>query len=187
MTSVPAVADSTRRGRVERAADALVPSRFVRQREQLQYLVVGAWNTLFGYAVWALLQTLLHDRLGFEAIVVLSYPIAIANAYLTYRYIVFRSHGPILMEIPRFSVVYLLTMIANLVALPVLLSVLPFSIYVTQAIFTVGVVVASYLGHRRFSFGHRGVASVTSPGGLVDGPPDAPDATDEHRSPTHGS
>ena len=164
---------------MERAADALVPPRFARQREQLQYLVIGAWNTLFGYAVWALLQTLLGDRLGYQAIVIISYPIAIANAYLTYRYIVFRSHGPILREIPRFSVVYLLTLIANLVALPVLLQILPFSIYITQAIFTVGVVVASYLGHRHFSFGHRGPASHKSASGLVEGPPDSPDATDQ--------
>ena len=30
------------------------PVRFYFQRrEQLLYLVVGAWNTIFGYAVWA--------------------------------------------------------------------------------------------------------------------------------------
>ena len=38
------------------------PSRFyLRRREQLLYLVVGGWNTVFGYAVWALLQLLLGE------------------------------------------------------------------------------------------------------------------------------
>ena len=108
--------------------------------------------------MWALLQLLFGDRVDYLVVVVVAYPVVIANAYLTYRYIVFRSHGPILRELPRFSLVYLLTLVANLVALPVLLEVLPFSIYLTQAIFTVGVVVTTYLGHRHFSFGHRGAA-----------------------------
>jgi putative flippase GtrA len=149
-----AVEPKSSRGRaaVERAADALVPGSLCRYREQLQYLAVGAWNTLFGYCTWALLQYLLHDYINYLLIIVLSYPIAIANAYAGYRYIVFRSHGRVWSEIPRFSMVYLLTMVANLVALPFLLHVLPFNVYVVQAFFTMLVVMVSYLGHRFFSF-----------------------------------
>ncbi len=58
-----------------------------------------------------------------------------------------------LTELPRFSLVYLAALIANLVLLPVALRVLPFSIYVVQALFTVVVVVCSYLGHKYYSFG----------------------------------
>jgi putative flippase GtrA len=173
--SAPAAADSTWRSRIERLADSLVPASLQPRREQVQYLVVGAWNTAFGYAVWAALEYLFHDLLDYWVIVIASYPIAIANAYLTYRYIVFRSYGPILRELPRFSTVYVLTLVANLIALPVLLSVLPFSIYVTQAVFLVGVVVASYLGHRHFSFGYRG----QGPAGLSDGPADAPNGSSD--------
>jgi putative flippase GtrA len=124
----------------------------MRHRERLQYLGIGAWNTLFGYSAWALLHYVLHDYLNYLVILVLSYPIAIANAYVCYRYIVFRSHRPMWEEIPRFSAVYLLTLAANLVVLPPLLHVLPLSVYVVQAFFTLLVVIASYLGHRRFSF-----------------------------------
>lgn len=145
-------ASSLARRAVEHAADALVPRRLGRYREQVQYLVVGAWNTLFGYCVWALLQYALHDSINYLLIVVLSYPIAIANAYLCYRYIVFRSHGPVWREVPRFSMVYLLTLAANLIALPFLLRILPFNVYLVQALFTMAVVVVSYVGHRFFSF-----------------------------------
>ena len=140
------------RAAVERAADALVPRRLARYREQLQYLGVGVWNTLFGYCVWALLQYPLHDYINYLVIIVLSYPISIANAYVCYRYIVFRSHGRVWREVPRFSTVYLLTMAANLVVLPFLLRILPFNVYVVQALFTMAVVVVSYVGHRFFSF-----------------------------------
>jgi putative flippase GtrA len=135
------------------------PFRFYfRYREQVLYLVVGGWNTVFGYGVWALLQYLLGDYLPYLVVLVLAWPINVLNAYLGYRYIVFRSRGPVLNELPRFSLVYLLTLLVNLALLPVALSMLPFNIYVIQALFTGVVVVCSYLGHKYYSFrgGHRG-------------------------------
>lgn len=130
------------------------PIRFYfRRREQLLYLVVGGWNTLFGYVAWAVLQYLLGDRLHYLVVLVLAWPLAVMNAYLGYRYIVFRSRGSVLRELPRFSVVYFLMLIVNLALLPVALQVLPFNIYVIQALFTVVVVVSSYLGHKYYSFG----------------------------------
>jgi putative flippase GtrA len=131
-----------------------LPVRFYfRRREQFLYLVVGAWNTLFGYLVWALLQYLLGNHLHYLVVLLLAWPIAVLNAYLGYRYVVFRSRGPVLRELPRFSLVYFLTLIANLFLLPVALSVLPFNIYVVQALLLMVVVLCSYLSHRYYSFG----------------------------------
>jgi putative flippase GtrA len=133
-----------------------LPIRFYfRRREQVLYLVVGGWNTVFGYGVWALLQFLLGDRLHYLVVVLLAWPIAVLNAYLGYRVLVFRSRDPMLRELPRFSLVYLATLVVNLAALPVALAVLPFNIYVVQALFTVLVVAGSYLGHKYYSFGGR--------------------------------
>jgi putative flippase GtrA len=148
-------AGSRRNARVliEALADGMVPGCLSRYREQILYLAVGAWNTLFGYLVWAALQTILGGLVNYLVVVVLSYPIAVVNAYVCYRYVVFRSHGSIWHEIPRFSSVYLATLLANLLLLPILLRTLSLNIYVTQAFFTAVVVVVSYLGHRFFSFG----------------------------------
>jgi len=123
-----------------------------RRREQLLYLVVGAWNTLFGYLVWALLQYLLHDYVYYLFILVLAWFPAVLNAYVGYRFFVFRSKGSVWRELPRFSLVYVGTLCVGLVGLPILLHVLPFSIYVTQALFTGAMVIASYLSHKYFSF-----------------------------------
>jgi len=153
-------------GRFEKQLDGLRDHRalgrpvrfYFRRREQLLYLVVGGWNTVFGYCVWALMQYLLGDYLSYYVVILLAWPIAVLNAYVGYRYIVFRSRGPILRELPRFSVVYAATLVVNLALLPIALRVLPFSIYVIQALFTVVVVICSYLAHKHFSFrgGHRG-------------------------------
>ena len=134
------------------------PVRFCfRHREQLLYLLVGGWNTVFGYGVWAVMQYLLGDYVPYLVVLLLAWPIAMLNAYLGYRYVVFRSRGPVLQELPRFSLVYLVTLVGNLALLPVALKVTPFNIYVVQALFTALVVVCSYLGHKYFSFrrGHR--------------------------------
>jgi len=144
------------------------PVRFYfRRREQVLYLVVGGWNTVFGYSVWAVMQYMLADHLHYLVIVLLSWPIAVLNAYIGYRYIVFRSLGPILTELPRFSLVYVAGLVVNLALLPVALRVLPFSIYVDQALFLSVVIVFSYLGHKHFSFrgAHRGGAEPVAKDG----------------------
>ena len=122
------------------------------RREQILYLAVGGWNTVFGYAEWAVLQFILGHHLHYLVIVVISWPIAVLNAYIGYRYIVFRSRGLILRELPRFASVYVSTLLATLVVLPIALHVLPFSIYLINGLFTIAVVVVSYLGHKHFSF-----------------------------------
>src|SRR5665811_816356 len=137
---------------------------YFRRREQVLYLVVGGWNTVFGYGVWALMQYLLGDYLPYLVVLVLAWPMNVLNAYLGYRYIVFRSRGPVLKELPRFSLVYVVTLVVNLALLPVALRVTPFNIYVVQAFLLVVVVVCSYLSHKYFSFrgGHRGRSGDTS-------------------------
>ena len=123
-----------------------------RYREPVAYLLVGAWNTLFGYAVFALLYYLLGAHLHVDVILVLSYAVSIANAYIGYRYVVFRSTGSMARELPRFIAVYAVTLAANLAVLPLALRWLPWNVYVVQGLFTVVIVVLSYLGHKYFSF-----------------------------------
>jgi putative flippase GtrA len=175
----PPATEPSIRGRVERFSDSLVPGPLRHRREQVQYLVVGGWNTFFGYAAWAVLQYLFGDVVDYRLIIIASYPIAIANAYVTHRYIVFRSHGPILREIPRFSFVYVLTLLANLLLLPVLLEVIPLSIYLVQGIFLVGVVITSYIGHRYFSFGYRGQHPDAGPSSAAEAPTGSSDPRTE--------
>lgn len=144
---------------IERAADRCVPRFLAPHAEKVQYLVVGAYNTVFGYVVWAVLYGLLAGVLGYAPVLVISYAIAIANAYVLYRFVVFRSHGRVWRELPRFSTVYLTTMVVNLIVFPLAVHRIPLSPYAIQALFTLAVVAASYLAHKRFSFGAGAPAS----------------------------
>jgi putative flippase GtrA len=138
--------------------------RFLRKRRQLTlYLAVGVWNTAFGYGEWALLQFAFGGLLHYLVILVAAWPIAVLNAYLCYRNLVFHSKGRMRDELPRFSVVYLATLLGSLVALPFLLGALPLSIYVIQAGYTITVVILSFLAHRFFSFKDPLAAAPAAP------------------------
>jgi putative flippase GtrA len=137
---------------IEGVADRCVPAFLAPHGEKVQYLVVGVFNTVVGYAVWAALYGLLSHRTSYATILVVAYTISIANAYAWYRLIVFRSHDSIWRELPRFSTVYLATMAVNLIVFPIAVRRLPWNAYAIQAVFTLGVVAASYTAHRSISF-----------------------------------
>jgi putative flippase GtrA len=164
--------------------DRLIPRALGPYREQVLYLAVGAWNTLFGYGVFVVLYYVAGGRLGTAVVIVASYVVAVLSAYLGYRYVAFRSHGRVLLEFPRFAAVYLLTLIANLVFFPIALRLLPLSTYGVQALFTVGVVIVSYVGHRHFSFRVR--APVRVPGAYSEGPEYGPGRAADAEDPASG-
>lgn len=141
-----------------------------RQREQILYLIVGLWNTLFGYAAFALLYHALHDTAGVSKIpasmtaLVVATILGVVNNYVLYRTIVFRSHGAVRRELPRFLVVYAIVLAVNLVVLPVALRELPFSAYAVQAAYTVAVVISTYVANKYFSFAPESHALAPGPG-----------------------
>jgi putative flippase GtrA len=141
----------------------------VRRREQILYLIVGGWNTLFGYSLFAGLYYLLHDVVGMPRVggsmlaLAMASVIGMINNYILYKIIVFRSHGSVRRELPRFLVVYVVALTVNLAVLPVALHELPFNVYAVQAGFTILIVVATYAANKYFSFASRGTKDGGTP------------------------
>lgn len=122
-------------------------------REQgLRFLLVGAFNTGFGFVLFALLLHLAGHRVHYLVILVAATLVAVLVAFAGYRAFVFRVRGNILRDLGRFSLVYLAALAVNLVALPLLVEACGVPILVAQAIVVAGTVVASFLAHRSFSF-----------------------------------
>ena len=127
----------------------------------MRYLLVGGFNTCFGYALFVAFNYLFR-RLGVygsEIASLLSNVLAITVAFLGYKWFVFRSHGHYLREWLRCISVYGSSMVFSLVMLPPLTLLLRRWFGPTQmasnlaaAILTVVTVVASYFGHKHFSF-----------------------------------
>ena len=127
----------------------------------IRYLLVGGFNTAFGYSLFALLNWSLTGLGSFSYMyaAVLSNLIAITVAFLGYKWFVFRTRGNYLIEWVRCVGVYSSSMAIGLVGLPILVPVLRSHLqhpvqapYIAAAILTVITVIFSYLGHKNISF-----------------------------------
>ena len=118
----------------------------------LRFIVVGGFNTLFGYGLFAALQATLGQVMNYLLVTVVSYVIAIFEAFLMQRYVVFRVRSRFFGDLWRFSGVYLVVLAANLLVLPLLHDVLGVPLLIAQAIFTFVSAIATFTINRTFTF-----------------------------------
>jgi putative flippase GtrA len=114
--------------------------------------LVGGWNTLFSYLVFAALYFLLRGYLHYMVLYVISSVLSITNAYIGFKLFVFKTRGHYLREYSRFYVVYGGALALNLLLLPLVVETCRISPVVAQAGLALITVAFSYFGHKNFSF-----------------------------------
>ncbi len=122
------------------------------QQQSIRYLVAGGYNTVFGYGAFVLLYWLLYPAIHYLLIAIITHFLAITNAFLTMRLLVFRSKGQLLAEYLRFNLTYLGIMFFSLIALPLLVELAGLHILLAQFILLIVSIVAGFVIHRRFTF-----------------------------------
>lgn len=122
------------------------------QNERFRFLVVGAFNTAFGYAIFALLYILFGHRVHYLLIGILAHAIATLAAFTGQRRLVFRSRRPWRPEFLRFNVSLLSVLLFGLASLFVLVTLLGFNPLLGQGVVTPLSVLLSYFTHRHYSF-----------------------------------
>jgi putative flippase GtrA len=149
------IASLQQAGLVRRLTRHIPPAQFGR------YILVGVWNTLFGYAMYAALTALLtpHVRYAYVFASVLASLVNITVAFLGYKWFIFKTRGNYLREWGRCLLVYSGGIAAGILLLPVLVYVVRHSTtfdaaapYIAGAILTGLNVVVGFLGHKTFSF-----------------------------------
>jgi len=118
----------------------------------LRYLLVGGWNTLFGMGVYALLYRCLGERIHYLVLLVPANILAITNAYLGYKFIVFRTSGNMVREYLRCYVVYGGMMMLSAGLLFVFVEYLKLNPVYANAVCVLVATVISYFSHKHFSF-----------------------------------
>ena len=135
-------------------------------RQFVRYILVGGFNTVFGYALFALLNWSTR-RLGsynYMLASIVATPITISVAFLGYKWFVFRTRGNYLVEWIRCFGVYGSSMVITFAGLPILVPILRRNLqeperapYIAAALLTVVTVVFSFIGHKNISFRQKQV------------------------------
>ena len=122
--------------------------------QRVRFLTVGGINTVVGYLLFALFDTFLFGNLPFGYLIslVLSYLLAIMLAFVLYRKFVFVVSGRLWLGFIRFVSVYLVSIGANFILLPLLVELANVPPLLAQAIILVATTLLSFFGHRHFSF-----------------------------------
>jgi putative flippase GtrA len=139
---------------------AAVETMWQRHQLKIRFLLVGLWNTLFGYAVFLLLNELcslfLSPRyVAYMTASVFGNLLAVTNAFFFHKHFTFKSRESgvrALQEYFRFTGTYLFTFLIGLILLPFFVEVLGMKLPVAAAVNILVCTAFSYLGHSRFSF-----------------------------------
>ena len=132
----------------------------------VRYILVGGFNTVFGYGIFALLNWLTRGLGTYNYLYAafLGNLIAITVAFLGYKWIVFRTRGNYLVEYIRCFGVYGSSALIGLAGLSILVPILRRNLhhpeqapYLAAALLTVVTMVFSFLGHKNISFRGREV------------------------------
>ncbi len=125
------------------------------------YLLVGVWNTAFGYGTFAFFTALLDKVVpqSYMLASVLSSFINISVSFLGYKWFVFKTKGNYLREWIRCVGVYGGNILAGLACLPLIVYVIRHHFgfqreapYIAGALLTGVTVLVSFFGHKHFSF-----------------------------------
>ncbi len=131
-----------------------------------RYILVGGFNTVFGYGLYALLTWSFRGLGPFNYMyaAVLANLIAISVAFLGYKWFVFRTRGNYLAEWIRCFGVYGSSALIGLAGLPILVPILRHILqkperapYIAGALLMIVTVLFSFLGHKNFSFRQKHV------------------------------
>ncbi|MFD2110537.1 GtrA family protein [Thiorhodococcus fuscus] len=134
-----------------------------------RYLIVGVWNTAFGYSTFALFTAALDRYIPFSylAASLLSSVLNITIAFLGYKWFVFKTKGNYLKEWSRCLVVYSGAILLGLALLPPSVFVVTYltedpriAPYIAGALLMGFQVILSFLGHKTFSFRDGDAATV---------------------------
>jgi putative flippase GtrA len=121
-------------------------------QKKIRYLLVGAWNTVFGYAIFALLITAFENEISYLEIAFISHLVAVTHSFFTHRQIVFKSRKNVLIEYTRFHITNLSSLAFGIIALSFFVERCSIPPLTAQAIVTTGIVAISYFAHQNFTF-----------------------------------
>ena len=120
--------------------------------EKAKFILFGAYNTAFGYGLFALGLLSLEGTLHYTTISIVCHFISVTHSFFIQRKYVFSSSGSWIQELLRFHLAYLLILPISLMILWLLHEFMKIPLLLAQAVTLTLVVTLSYLSSSRFTF-----------------------------------
>ncbi|GHU08331.1 hypothetical protein FACS1894158_17530 [Betaproteobacteria bacterium] len=122
------------------------------KHQKLRFLVIGAWNTFFGYAIFVLLYYFHGNEENYVWIALISHFISVINAFVCHKHLVFHSRQSWPLEFLRFNLSYIFSLTLGILLLTGAVEILHWHPVMAQGIILIFSTVISYLLHQNFSF-----------------------------------
>jgi len=119
---------------------------------KFRYLIVGAWNTLFGIALFAVLLKYFENGLGYIGVLSVATPVAVVQSHLSQRIFVWKSNAEYKSELLRFGLVYFAQYLSNLALLFVAVDIFHFDVLASQVSIAIGLVAVTFIVNKRWTF-----------------------------------
>ena len=122
-----------------------------------RYLAVGVWNTVFGIGLYWLAYLLFRESVHYLLLAVPVNILAITNAFICYKLIVFRTKENWGKEYVKCYLVYGGGALVSMALLWLFVDCFQLNPVFANIVGTGLVVIGSYFGHKYFSFRNRGI------------------------------
>jgi putative flippase GtrA len=119
--------------------------------QRVAFLLVGGANTAFSTGLFIALALAFPQTPSF-ILLTASWGVSLIAVFFVYRKLVFRVKGHLWLDLGRFALVNLTSLLTNVSLLSLCADILGFPRIPTQLAITGVSVIISYFGHRHFSF-----------------------------------
>ena len=120
--------------------------------EKTRYLIVGIWNSVFGYSIGLMLYESFSLRFHIIIISAIANILAISVAFLTYKLFVFKTKGNWLVEYLKCYLVYGGSAVVGTALIWLFVDFFKWPFWISQVVVMGITMASSYILHRIYTF-----------------------------------
>jgi|TARA_B110000037_G_scaffold141726_1_gene160340 putative flippase GtrA len=124
-----------------------------------RYLLVGAYNTVFGYLFFVLIFHYFSSTISHYLLLGLCHLIGTTHNFFSYKFFVFKEQVSNFRNYLKFNLVYVFTFLLNLGLFIVLTKIMNWNLYLSQALIISVIAVLGYILNKYFSFSNKPIFS----------------------------
>jgi putative flippase GtrA len=125
---------------------------FFKLPEKIRFIIIGGWNTVFGYSVFVVLWLLLRNIFHYQLVLLITYILTLFHNYFTLKTFVFKAKGEFKHEYPRCFISSILGLISNACFLLIFVDTLKIQVLIAQILSMTLTAIATYFLHKYFTF-----------------------------------